>query len=146
MYQYARLKRVRYDFLLQPIPVVAVGTFDVIAESMFVNIGDRALQVTLLFMKEGLPIGDQELHIANLRPIDGGVVNFVQNAMRQREPDPTPGRIGRSHALFGARSPARGNSRASKSHFTLLGHVLLHSILRVCNRSNSYPERAPGTL
>ena len=87
VYEHARLMRVRYDFLYKSIPAFAVDALDVIAESVFLNIRNRALQVALLFVEEGLPIRDEELHIANLWTVDRGVVDFVQNAVRQGEPD-----------------------------------------------------------
>ena len=91
VYEHARLMRVRYDFLYKPIPAFAVGALDVIAKSVFLNIRNRVLQVALLFMEEGLPIGDEELHIANLWAVDRGVIDFVQNAVRQGEPDTAGG-------------------------------------------------------
>ena len=87
VYEHARLMRVRYDFLYKPIPAFAVGALDVIAESVFLNVRNRALQIALLFVEEGFPIRDEELHIANLWAVDGGIIDFVQNAVRQGEPD-----------------------------------------------------------
>jgi hypothetical protein len=82
MYKHARLMRVRYDFLFKPVAAFRVGAFDAVPESVFLNVRNRVLKVSLLFVEEGFPVRDKELHIANLGTIDRRIVNFVQNAMR----------------------------------------------------------------
>ena len=71
VYKYTRLMRIRYDFLFDSIAVLGIGALDVIAESVFLNVRNRALQIALLFVKEGISIRDKELHIANLWAVDG---------------------------------------------------------------------------
>ena len=45
----------------------------------FLNFG---LKVPALFVEESLAIRDKELHITDLRAINGGLVDFVQYAVR----------------------------------------------------------------
>ena len=70
------------DYLFRkPIAAFSIRALDVIAERMFLNVRNRAVQVAFLFVKERFPIRNEELHIARLWPVDGGIVNFIENAV-----------------------------------------------------------------
>ncbi len=53
-----------------------------------VDVGESADGVALFLVEEGSAIGDEEAHVAGLRAVDGGVVDFVKDAVRGGEPDP----------------------------------------------------------
>src|SRR5882757_6712144 len=79
--------------------------------SAAVDVVKVILQIALLFMKEGLAVGEQQFHVTRLRTIDRGIVNLVQRAVRDRKPDAARGRIRRRDRVFLARGPAWFQSR-----------------------------------
>jgi len=75
---------------------------------------NQVVQVALLLVAKALAIRDEELKVACVRLIDVRIVDLIDNAMTQCEPETTAGMISRPDALLGARSPARRNSRRSE--------------------------------
>ena len=68
-------------------------------------LGDRsngAGCITLLFREEAVPVGDDETQIARTRLINPRIVDLVEDAVTQREPDPTLRLQCGTNAAFGA--------------------------------------------
>jgi len=68
-------------------------------------LGDRsngAVCIALLFREEAVPIGDDETQIPRTRLIDPRIVDLIEDAVTQREPDPTLRLQRRADAAFGA--------------------------------------------
>jgi hypothetical protein len=78
--------RVGNDLLYEPIAVIAVGGSYSIPERIAFHTFNFAIQITPFFVKETLTIRNQELHIPGLGMIDCGIVDFVQNPVRDGEP------------------------------------------------------------
>ena len=57
-------------------------------------------------MEEGLAVGEEQLHVAGLRAIDGGVVDLVEGAVGDGEPDAAGGGVGGGDGIFSAGGPA----------------------------------------
>lgn len=72
----------------------------------------RGVQLALI-LEERLTIGDQVLEIADLRPVDRGVVDLVENPLRESEPDAAQGRIRSAHAVLVAAGPAGLDARST---------------------------------
>src|SRR5262245_59480822 len=70
-------------------------------------------QVAALVLKKRFAVGDEKLQIADLRPIDGRVVNLVDDSARQGEPDPADGGICGAEAVLVVARPARGDTGAA---------------------------------
>src|SRR6185437_16331572 len=81
--------RVRDDFFHQTVTPFGIVADHVIAKGFSFNAHHFAGEVTPFFMKKRGTVGDQELSIANLGPVDGWVINFGDDAMREGEPDTT---------------------------------------------------------
>ena len=72
------------------------------------------LQISLLLVKKTLAVGDEQLRIARVRLVNGRIVDFIKNAVAQREPDMTARMVSRPDPLFGAVRPAWVNPRRTK--------------------------------
>src|SRR5438477_7348443 len=103
------------DFLVDAIAsaVARVGQF----EDGYAGLAGTAFEgaVALLFGKEITAVGDNESHVAGAGLVDPGKINFVENAMAQREPDFAVLVEGCAGTHFGARGPTRRNARPSRS-------------------------------
>jgi len=75
---------------------------------------DKRVEVALFLVAKRFPVADKKLKVARVRLIDVWIINLVQDAVAQREPDAATGVIGCAHAFFGARSPSRFDSRCPK--------------------------------
>ena len=73
-------------------------------------------QVAFFLVAEIFPVRNEKLKIPGVRLIDVGVVDFVDNAVAERKPDPAAGVISRTQSFFGAGGPVRLNSRRAESH------------------------------
>ena len=85
--------------------------------------------------EERFPIGDEILQVANLRPINGRVVDFVENAFGDRKPDPTQSRVSGPHAVLVAACPAGFDPRTAASRM----------ILQQTRHCNSFPNQGRQT-
>jgi hypothetical protein len=65
-------------------------------------------------VKESFAIRDQELQIANLRPVNGRVVDLRDNAVPNREPEMAGCGVCRAGTVFVAVRPARLDAWFSK--------------------------------
>ncbi len=63
-------------------------------------------QIALFLVTKRFSIADEKLKVARVRLVDVRIVNLVDDAVTQREPNAATGMIGRPHAFFRARSPA----------------------------------------
>src|SRR6202023_3357715 len=80
--------------------------------SAAVDVVKVILQIALLFMKEALAVGEQQLHVTRLRTVDRRIINLVQRAVRDRKPDSAGSRVGCRHRVLLARGPAWFQSRS----------------------------------
>ena len=113
--QHARPVRVGDDLLDDAIAPLRVARHDAITERVAADAVDLASQITLLLVKEAFSIGDQELQVPDLRMVDRGVIDFVQDAVREREPDAARIRVRGADPFLRARGPARRNARMPES-------------------------------
>ncbi len=107
VHQHHRAMRVADHLPYQRVTALAIAIVDADGKPVGIDVVELVNQIAPLFMEERLPIGDQELHVASLRAIDGRAVDFVEDSVRDREPDLAGDRIGRADGVFGAGRPAR---------------------------------------
>ncbi len=79
---------------------------DADGEGVGVDVVEVVLEVALLFAEEGLAVGEEELHVAGLWTVDGGVVDLVEGAVGGGEPDAAGGGVGGGDGVFLAGAPA----------------------------------------
>src|SRR5437870_2353080 len=72
---------------------------------------DHARGVTFLFREIAAATGDDEAEISRTGIVDTGIVDLVENAVAQSEPNAAYDRGRGADSALRARSPARGNAR-----------------------------------
>ena len=90
-----------------------------IKKTIAFRIFDHLIKVAFFLVAKRFAVTDEILKIACVRLIDVRIINFVYDAVAQREPDAATGVIRGAHALFRARGPARLNTRRAKRYRTV---------------------------
>lgn len=101
------------DLLLDGIAPLAVVIRDFDAKPGGPEAFHFGPHITAFVVEEALTIANQVLQVADLRRVDGGVITFCDDAVGQRVPQSTGGRVGGSNRVFGASRPARRNARSA---------------------------------
>ncbi len=114
VYQQAGMMRIGNDFLDDAIRLVDAGIGEPIPERVGREQLDLAFQVPALIVEECTAVADQILQVANLGPVDRGVVNFGNDAGGQREPDRARSGIGGADGVLVAARPTRLDARCAK--------------------------------
>ena len=81
-----RLMRIGDDFLEEMIAAVGRMADDSNGETHGVEILGDGMEMAAFLVEEGLAVGDEELEVADLRLIDRGEINLVEDAGRGSEP------------------------------------------------------------
>ena len=103
------------DHLLDdPVASGGIGIGDPVTESAFFRIFELVLQIPPLLMAKCFPVGNQELEITRVGAVHIGVVNLIDDAVAQREPDAATGMIRGADSLFGAAGPPRLDAGGAK--------------------------------
>src|SRR5206468_2672512 len=108
--------RIREDLLHQPVATVSFRICKAVEDAIALRVFDQVIQVSLFLVAKRFAIGDKKLKVARVRLIDLRIVNLIDDTVAEREPKPATRVIGRTHALFRARSPARLDSWRTKRH------------------------------
>ena len=87
-----------------------------VKKAIALRIFDQMIQVALFLVAKRFAIAYEKLKVARVRLIDARIINLIDDAMTEREPQTATGMIGRTHPFFRARSPARLDSRRTKRH------------------------------
>ncbi len=98
--------RVGDELLGDGVAAAEVVGDDADGEGVGVDVVEVVLEVALLFVEEGLLVGEEELHVAGLGAVDGGVVDLVECAVRGGEPDAAGGGVGGGDRVFFGGGPA----------------------------------------
>ena len=61
----------------------------------------------LFFMEKAAAIGDEQLKVSKLGAVDSRVVDFGNDAVPDRKPNPARRRISRADSVFASMRPAR---------------------------------------
>ena len=129
----ARLVWIGNHLLDDAIAARPIGVDEPHPEGVLVDRLHAGLEVAALVMEEVLTVGHQVLQVADLRSIDGGVVDLVQDAGGDREPDAAASGVCRPDGVLGAlgpswcdpggteRPPCRTNDRHSRLSLTRTG-------------------------
>ena len=98
--------RICEDVLYQPVAPVGFGIGEAVENTISFRVFDPVIQVALFLVAKRFPVADQELKIARVRLVDGRVVDFVDDAMAERESDPAVRMISGAETFLGAGCPA----------------------------------------
>jgi hypothetical protein len=90
----------------QPVAAPALRISQAVQNTIAFRVFDPASEVALFLVAESIAIRDEELKIARVRLIHMRIINLIDDAVAQREPEAATRVISRADALFRARSPA----------------------------------------
>ena len=108
--------RIRKHVFYQTVTAVRIGIRETIKEAIALWIFDHVIQVALFFMTEAFTVADEKLEVARVWLVDMRIINLIDDAVAEREPETTTGMIRCAHAFLCARSPARFDSKRAKRH------------------------------
>ena len=97
---------------------------DADGEGFVIDVVEVVLEVALFFVEEGLFVGEEQLQVAGLGPIDGGVLALVERAVRSGEPDATGGSVGGRDCIFFAGGPTRVETGATEGRTIIVQPVV----------------------
>src|SRR5258706_11793773 len=106
--------RVRNDSFMDLVSALRIAVHAAVPQRIRPRTLDLRLKIALLIVEKIFTVADQELKIAYLRAVNVGIVDFGQNSIPDREPDPARRRVGRPHAVLFSVSPARRDTRLAK--------------------------------
>jgi hypothetical protein len=110
--EYAGMIRVCYQFFHETKSASSIFKRNFKAECLSIEVFVSRFHFAFADDKR-LPIADEELKIPDLRSIDRGIINFVEHAFGNGEPNIAEGRIGRPNTVFIASRPTGGYSRSA---------------------------------
>src|SRR5882672_5778559 len=99
--------RIGENMFYQAVTAVGLRICQTVKEGIALRVFDQVIQVALFLVAKCFPIADEKLKVARVRLIDAWIVNLIDDAVTEREPETATGVIGRAHAFFCARSPTR---------------------------------------
>jgi len=106
--------RIGEDMFYNSIATTWFRVRDTIKKAITFRIIDGVNQVAFFLVAKRFSVADKKLKIARVRCVDGGIVDFVDNAMAEREPQPATRMIGSAEAVFSAGRPAGFDSGGAK--------------------------------
>ena len=98
--------RICKDVFDEPVASIAFRIGEAVEKTVAFRVFDPVIQVALFLVAKCFPVADEELKIARVRLVDGRVVDFVDDAVAEREPEPATCMISGAETFLGAGRPA----------------------------------------
>ena len=114
VHQQDRLVRIGEDIFYNAIATSRLRIRETVKKAIALRVLDRVSQVAFFLVAKRLAVSYEKLKVACVRLIDVRIINLVQDAVAQGKPNAATGMISCAYAFFGARSPARLDSRCAK--------------------------------
>ena len=102
------------DFLDDSVTLFGGCRRESITKDILFRVFDFVFQIASLFVAKCFAIGNQKLQIASVGTVHIGVVDFIDDAVAEGEPDAATGMISRADAFFGAPRPSWFVARRAK--------------------------------
>src|SRR6266536_6282859 len=106
--------RIGEDMFYEAIAAARFRIRKAVKKAIALGVIDRVIQVAFFLVAKRFAVSYEKLKVACVRLIDMRIINLVQDAVAQSKPNAATGMISSTHAFFGARSPARLDSRCAK--------------------------------
>ena len=118
--EHARLMRIGDDLLDDAEPTLGIEFVIRCPRAPFAKHSWSIVQMPFV-VEKGFAIRDEILQVANLRPIHGRIVDFVENAFGDRKPNPTQSGIGGPNSVFVAAlsTGVRFQDRRGQDYFAI---------------------------
>jgi len=75
------------DVFYETVASVAFRIGETVENTILFRVFDPVIQVTLFLVEKRFPVADKKLKIARVRCVDGGIVDFVDDAMTEPPSD-----------------------------------------------------------
>src|SRR6186997_265534 len=98
--------RIREDVLDDPVAIIALRISQTVKEAIALRVFDQVIQVPLLLVTKCFAIANEKLKVSSVRLIDAWIINLIDDAVTQREPEAATRVISGPHAFLRARCPA----------------------------------------
>ena len=136
--------RIGNDVLFDPVAAVRCRVDEPKRRNALLDHVDFMNGVSLLFGKIAVPVGDDQTHIARTGGVDARIVDLVQNAVTDREPDAAACGQRGSDAALGARRPTRRQAgRAGRLYCVFACHLpLVLSLKQIISRIRCHDRAA----
>src|ERR1035438_9611560 len=108
------MMRIGKHALYQSVAAIGFRIGQAVKEASGLRVLDPVVQVAFFLVAKAFPIGYEELEVARVGLVNMRIIDLIDDAVAQREPEPATGVISRAHALLRARSPAGLNSRRAE--------------------------------
>ena len=119
--------RIGEDFFLDPVASLQFGVGQFVNWNAGFERHILEFAVALLFGEKAGAVGDDQTLVAGASLVHAWEIDLVQDAMAQGEPYPAVLVERGTHSAFGARSPARSNSRPARRKACYF--VIAHSVV-----------------
>ena len=98
-----------------PIAPCRLGVDEAIQKCALFRIINFVVEIPPFLVKEALTVGDEKLQIAGIGTIHIGIINLIDDAVAEREPDAATRMIGSANSFLGTARPARLDPRSAES-------------------------------
>src|ERR1700761_3868013 len=99
--------RLTDDFFDDAITPFGIRIGEPVKQHIFLGVFNQVVKIAPFLVAKRLAIGDEKLQIARVRRVHMRIINLVDDAMAQGEPEPGTGVVSGADAVLGAGSPAR---------------------------------------
>src|SRR5689334_15462765 len=122
--------RVGQNVFYEAIASIGFGIGEPVKNTIPFRVFDPVIQVALFLVAKRCSVADEKLKIACIGLVDGRVIDFIDDAVAEREPNPTARMIRSAQTLLGAGGPAGLNSRGTKGNAVSTWIHLSNHLLR----------------
>ena len=114
--EHHRAMRIGENVLDQAVAAAGFRIGQAVEDTIPFRVFDPVLQVALLLVAKRFAVADQELKIARVGLVHRRVVDFVDDAVAECEPDPATRMISGAETFLGAGGPTRFDAGRAKGH------------------------------
>src|SRR5437588_5886 len=111
--------RIRQYMFYDPIAAFTLRIGQAIKQAITLGVFGQVIEIALFLVAKRFAITHEKLKVARVRLVGPWIINLIDDAVTEREPEMATGMIGCAHALLRARSPAWLDSRRPKRHTIL---------------------------
>src|SRR2546423_15667297 len=108
--------RVGDNVFNDPVASRRIGIGQAIKQRALFRVVDFMLEIAPFFVKKSFTVSDEKLQIASIGAIHIRIINLVDDAVAEGEPNAATGVVRRADALLGAAGPAWFDARRAKGH------------------------------